>query len=329
MASSPVTELHRTSVVVDGLNASNFYSPRVWERLHEGGVTAVNATLAAWHSAAETLKTIGDFFPMFDRNHDRIMPARSTADIARAKETGRVGVIFGFQDTAPLEGDLHRLQFYHGLGVRIIQLTYNFTNAVGSGNLAPDDAGLTPFGREVVAEMNRLGLLVDVSHCGPRTTLNAIAASQKPVAITHANPFARCPHPRNKSDEALRACAERGGVVGVVVFPPLLTCSGQATLDDYVDTIDYMVNLIGVEHVGLGPDFMEEMTPENSAAALAGMSPQALAQFAAVKPTSGFESISACGNVTSRLLARGYGAEAVQRIIGGNWVRLYREVWGE
>ncbi|MBI4788982.1 MAG: membrane dipeptidase [Chloroflexi bacterium] len=320
-------QFHRDSIIVDGLNASNFYEPRIFNRLHQGGVTAVNATIAAWHSLPETMKIIGDMLHAFEQYDELIMPVRHAADIQKAKASNRVGIIFGFQDTAPIGDNLRLLSVYQALGVRIIQLTYNHTNRVGSGNLVPNDEGLTPFGREVVAEMNRLGILVDVSHCGPRTTLDAIEASSKPIAFTHANPLALCQHPRNKSDDALKALAAKGGVVGVVVFPPLLTCSGQATVDDYVAAIDYLVNLIGIEHVGLGPDFMEEMTPEIAAQALRGMSPHALAAFTAVKPTAGFESIAACGNVTAALLAHGYSADDVKKIMGGNWLRLYQEVW--
>ena len=320
-------ELHRESIIIDGLNASNFYDPRIYERLSQGGITAVNATIAAWHNPTETIKTIGDMFADFRRFSNLITPVRQASDIQQAKATNRVGVILGFQDTAPIEDNLRLLAVYHALGVRIIQLTYNHTNRVGSGNLVPNDQGLTAFGREVIGEMNRLGILVDVSHCGPQTTLDAIEASPKPIAFTHANPIVRCSHPRNKTDDALKRLAAKGGVVGVVVFPPMLTCSGAATLDDYVATIDYLVNLIGIDHVGIGPDFMEEMTPEVSAQALKGMSPQALAQFQTVKPTVGFESISVCANVTAALLAHGYSVDDVKKIMGGNWLRLYSEVW--
>ncbi len=327
MDSLRALEFHRHSIVIDGLNASNFYAPAIFTRLQSGGITAVNTTIAAWHNLNETMKSIADFSAWFEEYSDAIMPARTVADIHAAKKSNRVGIIFGFQDTAPLEDNLRMLAVYHQLGVRVIQLTYNHTNSIGSGNLMPNDPGLTTFGREVIAEMNRLGILVDASHCGARTTLDAIEASQQPIAFTHANPLVRCGHPRNKSDDALKALAERGGVVGVVVFAPLLTCSGAATLSDYVATIDYLVNLIGIDHVGIGPDFMEEMTPEITAQALRGMPPQVLAQFQAVQPTVGFESIAACANVTNALLARGYAEQDTQKIMGGNWLRLYEQVW--
>jgi len=327
MSENDAARLHRESIVIDGLNASYFLDARVPERLHRGGITAVNGTIAAWHDLSETMALIADCLHLFEQHADLITPVRSPEDIETAKATERVGLILGFQDTAPIEDNLRLLFVYHALGVRIIQLTYNHKNLVGYGCLVSEDRGLTGFGRQVIAEMNRLGILVDVSHCGPRTTLEAIEASQAPIAITHANPHTLCPHPRNKTDGALKALATKGGVVGAVVFPPMLTGSPRATLEDYLATIDYLVELVGVDHVGLGPDFMEEMPEEVAEQALRGMPPEVKQQFLNIPPTQGFESISACPNVTRGLLARGYAVEDVKKIMGGNWLRLYKEVW--
>ncbi|MFH1928544.1 MAG: membrane dipeptidase [Chloroflexota bacterium] len=310
------SQLHQESIIVDGLNASHFLDERVLQRLHQGGVTAVNATIAAWHTLPETMDLIADCLYLFQQQEDLIMPVHSLADIETAKATNRVGLILGFQGTDPIHDNTRLLAVYHALGVRIMQLTYNHQNLVGCGCMVPEDEGLTEFGREVIAEMNRLGILVDVSHCGPRTTLEAIEASRRPIAFTHANPRAICAHTRNKTDEAFKALAARGGVVGAVVFAPLLTGSASATLNDYLATIDYLVELVGLEHVGLGPDFMEEMPEEVAVQALKGMPPEVLQQFAAIPPTEGFDSISACPNVTRGLLARGYSEENVKKIMG-------------
>ena len=320
-------QLHADSIVIDGLNASHFLDPRVLERLHQGGVTAVNATLAAWHSPAETLQMIEDLTKLMDERADIVMPARSVADIAAAKASGRVGMIFGFQDTAPIGDDLGMLATYHELGVRIIQLTYNTPNLVGCGCQSAQDTGLTAFGREAVHEMNRLGILVDLSHCGPATTMGAIAWSQKPVAITHSNTLRFFAHPRNKSDEVIRALVERGGVIGAVAFGGLMTRRVPATLADYIAAIDDLVTLVGVDHVALGPDFMEEMPAEVVAQVLKDLPPEVLKDFHAMPATQDFESVSAFPNVTARLLAQGYAVEDARRILGGNWLRLYSEVW--
>lgn len=320
-------QLHRATIVIDGLNASWFLDDGVISRLQQGGVTAVNATIAAWHEPADALDMIAQMLRQLDKHRDSTLLVRSVADIHSAKSAGKVGFILGFQDTAPIGDKLHLLRAYHELGVRIIQLTYNFENRVGFGCQAPEDRGLTAFGRELVAEMNRLGLLIDLSHCGPVTTLHAIALSSQPVAITHSNAASQFPHPRNKEDAAIRACAAKGGVIGALSFPAMLTQRLPATLADYIAAVDFLVGVAGLDHVGLGPDFMEEMPPDVVKIVLAGLPPQVTALMQSMPPVQGFASVAEMPNVTAALLAQGYSAQAVQQIMGGNWLRLYEAVW--
>ena len=197
------TTLHRESIVIDGLNASHFLEPKILDRLEAGGVTTVHATVAAWHDLPETMALIAAHQALLRSYADRIMAVRETADIHRAKGTGRVGILLGFQGTDPIEDNLQMLAVYRDLGVKIMQLTYNATNRVGSGYRVPEDHGLTPFGRDVIADMNRLGILIDLSHCGDRTTNEAIEASRRPVAITHANSRRFSNQARNKAPETL------------------------------------------------------------------------------------------------------------------------------
>ncbi len=321
------TQQHRDSIIIDGLNASWFLSDGVIERIHCGGTTAVNATIAAWHDPAATLDMIGQMYRQIDQHSDSALLVRRVDDIHAAKTAGKTGFILGFQDTSPIADKLHLLRVYHELGVRIIQLTYNFENLVGFGCQAPEDRGLTEFGRQVVAEMNRLGLLIDLSHCGPRTTLEAIDRSAQPVAITHSNPAARFPHPRNKSNEAIKACAARGGVIGAIAFPAMLTPNLPATLDDYVNTINDLVEVAGIDHVGIGPDFMEEMPAEVAAVVLKGLPVDVVNFMQSIPPVQDFTSAADMPNVTARLLARGYSAADTQKIMGGNWLRLYEQTW--
>jgi membrane dipeptidase len=320
--------LHASSIVIDGNNASNFLDPRILERLHRGGVTAVNATVAAWHGPEEARSLVDAFRTLAEKRRDIVRPVLSTEDIHRAKAEGKVGLIIGFQDTAPVGNDLKRLAVWHEAGVRIMQLTYNAPNLVGCGCQAAVDGGLTPFGRDVVREMNRLGILIDASHCGPVTTLQAIGASAKPISFTHANLLRFHANPRNKSEEAARALAAKGGVIGAASFVGLLTAKPPATTDTYVAAIDDLVSLIGIGHVGLGPDFMEEMTAQVAAQALKDLPPAVLAQFMAAPPTKGFESVSEFPNVTASLLASGRSIAEARKLLGENWLRLYGEVWG-
>jgi membrane dipeptidase len=320
-------KLHREAIVIDGLNASYFFNSGVRKRLGQGGVTAVNATIAAWHSLPEIMDLIADYYQLFNDHKDRIMQIRSTKDIEKAKKKSVTGMIFGFQDTAPIHGNPRMLSVYHALGVRVIQLTYNQKNRIGCGCMAKKDSGLTRLGREVVSEMNRLGILIDLSHCGHRTTLDAIAASSQPAAFTHANPLALARSPRNKPDEAFIALAAKGGVAGVVLLPSWLTHHGKATVEDYLNAIDYLVSLIGIDHVGLGTDFMEAVPSETLATALQGISEETLKTYYADRVVKGFESADRFPNITKGLLARRYSMGDVKKIIGGNWMRLYKEVW--
>ena len=166
------------------------------------------------------------------------MPVHHTADIRTAKQTGRTGIILGFQNTSAIEEDLDLLTTFHDLGVRVMKLTYMEANLVGQGCLERIDAGITGFGQEVIAEMNRLGILIDLSHVGQRTTLEAIEFSQQPVAFTHTNPASICNHPRNQPDETIKAVAAKGGLVGATVFPPFLPSGNDSTLDDFVRVVN-------------------------------------------------------------------------------------------
>jgi len=319
--------LHEEAIVIDGLNASYFFNEAVLRRIRQGGITAFNGTVAAWHSLPETMNLIGDYYRLFEERPDWIMQVRTVEDIHKAKARGCAGMVFGFQDTNALGGNLRMLAVYHALGVKIIQLTYNDENAVGCGCMAPADKGLTPFGRDVVAEMNRLGMLVDLSHCGHQTTMDAIEASKGAVAFTHANPLALAKSPRNKPDEAFKALAAKGGVAGVVRLPAWLTHRGQAGLEDYLKAVDYLVELIGVDHVGLGTDFMEELPAEIMTASLKGISPENLQKYYSSTIVEGFESPAEFPAVTAGLLSRGYSHGDVKKIIGGNWLRLFEKVW--
>jgi len=320
-------QLHQQSIIIDGLNASYFKDETVLENLHRGGVTAVNATIAAWHNYDETMKMLDDIHALIDTCSNYVMQVTTAADIETAKTSQKVGMILGFQDTAPMEDNLSYLERYHQAGVRIIQLTYNIKNLVGCGCLEATDSGLTGFGREAIAEMNRLGILIDLSHCGPRTTLEGIDASAKPVAITHTDPAARCVAPRNKSDEILLTLKEKQGVVGAMAMPLTLTGKPKATLADYLDAIDYFVELLGHDHVGIGPDFMEKMPMEIKKQVLKDIPLKSLFTILRVRPLKNLESVTKCGNITAGLLDRDYSEQQVKKIMGLNWLRLYKQVW--
>ena len=324
---SDPNRFHQEIMIVDGLNASWFFNDEVLKKLHQGGVTAANTTVAAWQGPAESIDLIGQMFQQLDKHRDIARQIQTVDDIHTSKSENRVGCIFGFQDTAPIGDQLHLLQVFYKLGVRIIQLTYNTENRVGYGCQATEDKGLTSFGHQVIAEMNRLGILIDLSHCGPKTTMEAIEYSTQPVAVTHANPASQFPHPRNKSDEIIRALAAKSGVIGALSFPAMLTDKLPSTVDDYLNVIDYLVDMVGTDVVALGPDFMEYMPRAIEDAALQNLPPEMQELFRSMPPVERFSSVSDMPNITSGLLDRGYSETDVAKIMGENWIRLYGQVW--
>ncbi len=317
------------------------YTDAMIANARASGITAVNVTVngngttgaAAFESTVRALAFLQRELAV---HADAFLPIRTIADIARARETSRLGLIAGFQDATMLESDLSRVELFHQLGVRIIQLTYNVRNLVGDGCLEPGNAGLSGFGRDVVRRMNELGMLVDLSHCGRRTTTDAIAASTKPVAVTHSGCSALADLPRNKTDEQLRLLADKGGVVGIYTMPFLRT-SGQPTADDFVRHVEHAVQVCGEDHVGVGSD--NSITPLE-------LTPEFRALHAGFVQERRRRGISAPGeseevfnyvpelNVPRRmeriadmLAARKHSSARIEKILGGNWLRLFGAVW--
>ncbi|MBW2308944.1 MAG: dipeptidase [Deltaproteobacteria bacterium] len=320
---------HKELIVIDALNVSN-WSEEVFKDIQKGGVTAVNATVAIWENFKDTMKLLIEWNERFEKFEDTIFQVRSTADILKAKETGKVGIILGFQNTAPIEEELGFLQIFYQLGIRIIQLVYMQQNFIGGGCLEEKDSGLSKFGVEVVEEMNRLGILIDLSHVGNQTCRDAIEASEKPVCFTHANPFSLFAHPRNKSDDLLKAIAAKGGVVGANLIPSFLKSGVKSTLDDFVDVIDYLVNLIGIDHVGIGTDFPIEQ-PESFYDRIVTGSCKRKGlgikfPFPMVLP-EGIRMPSEFPNITNSLARRGYDDESIRKVMGQNFLRLFDEIW--
>lgn len=327
--------IYDESVVIDGLNVSNWDSPAVFESLSSGGTTAINATVAAWENFQETLAHIAGWAERFERYSDTLIQVRTVDDIMRAKQEGRVGVILGFQNASPVENDLARFAIFKQLGVGIIQVTYHERNLLGSGCYERRDDGLSNFGLDAVREMNRVGILVDLSHVGETTTLETIEHSEKPVAVTHANAKSYYDVPRNKADEALKLLAEKGGVVGATAITSFLRTRDASTLEDYVDAIDHTVELIGIDHVGIGTDFTQDQpqqfwryigSQQGTKYPATFTDPSVNFNEVQLYP-KGLETPDEMPNLAGALVKRGYGANDIAKILGGNWLRLLQEVW--
>jgi membrane dipeptidase len=304
------------------------------------GLTAVNLTVGTVgryaHDYDGAVEGIAHWDSEIAAHPDVLMKLHRADDLAEAKRSGRLAIIYGFQDTTPLGEDLDRLDVFRGLGVRIIQLTYNRRNLVGDGCLEPGDAGLSLFGRELVERMNARDVLVDLSHCGRRTTDEAIALSKKPVAITHAGCAAVADLPRNKNDATLRKLAERGGVIGIYLMPYLRT-GGQPMASDVVAHIEHALNVCGEDHVGIGTDgplssvqltaeykkaFADEIAERRQRGVSAPGETTAVYTFVPdLNTPRRFETIA------SLLAKRRIPDRVIEKVLGGNFLRLFAQTW--
>ena len=331
---SEARRIYDEAIVIDGLNVSNWESDAVFERLRAGNVTAINATVATWENFLQTMDHLSAWMRRF-RERDDILQVKETADIHAAKKLGKTGIILGFQNASPIENDLDRLGLFLALGVRVIQVTYHETNLLGSGCWERNDAGLSNFGIDAVREMNRLGIVVDLSHVGPKTTLDAIEVSEQPVAITHANARTFCGHRRNKDEEALVALAEKGGVVGATSFANFLPRGFDSTVEDFVDAIDDMVERIGIDHVAIGTDsthdqpleFWHYISSQQGTKFPSTFADGSIPYTELSFQPKGIDSPAEFPNLADALANRGYGGEDITRLLGGNWMSLFERVW--
>ncbi|MGE3832440.1 MAG: membrane dipeptidase [Parvibaculaceae bacterium] len=247
---------HERGIVIDCLQYCR-YSEEVFRDLRAGGVDAIHVTIAYHEDFRETVENIVDWNGLFARHGDLIFPGRSAADVRRARAEGRTAVFFGLQNCSPIEDDIGLVQICHELGVRFMQLSYNNQSLLASGCYENEDSGITRMGREVIAEMNRLGMVVDMSHSGTRSTLEAIAISKRPIAVTHANPHSWHPVVRNKTDDVLRALAESGGMLGFSLYPHHLKNGSATTLEEFCTMVAHAAELIGIAHLGIGSDLCQ------------------------------------------------------------------------
>jgi membrane dipeptidase len=323
-----MADLHADMTIVDGLIISR-WSRSVFEDMRKGGLTAANCTCSVWEEFEATMRNVAEWKRLLRENADLVTQVHTTADIRRAKREGRTGIILGFQNVTAFEDQLGYVQLFKELGVGVAQMAYNTQNLVGTGCYESRDGGLSDFGREIVAEMNRVGMLCDLSHVGPKTSEDVILASRKPVAYTHILPAALKAHPRNKTDAQIRFIAERGGFVGVTMFPPFLAKGNEASVDDLVAAIEHVVGIAGEDSVGIGTDF----TQDQDAAFFEWLThdkgyARRLTTFAEVVNPLGLRTIGEFPNLTRAMEKAGWPERRIRKVMGENWVRVLGEVWG-
>ena len=322
------TELHNDAIVIDGLICAK-WERALFEDMAKGGLTAANCTVSFWENFEGTVRNIVEMNNLIEENSDLVMKVRTTADILKAKELGKTGIMMGFQNAHAYEDQLGYVQVFKDLGVGVVQMAYNTQNLIGTG-CYERDGGLSDFGREIIGEMNRVGVMCDLSHVGSKTSEEVILESKKPVCYSHCLPSGLKDHPRNKSDEELKFIADHGGFIGVTMFAPFLKNGIDSTIEDYVEAIAYIVNIAGVDQVGIGTDFtqghdkafFEWLTHDKGYA-------RRLTNFGKIINPAGIRTVGEFPNLTDALLKHGFSAEDVAKIMGGNWVRVLKDVWGE
>jgi len=332
---TPGLDLHRDAIVIDGtcplLRRKEFVDWYI-----EGGATACAPTVGSTASAEDTLRNLGSWHRLLATRSD-LKLIEHAAQIPTAKQARQLGLVFHFQGADPIENDLDLVEAFHALGVRMVQLAYNIRNRVGDGCEEAANAGLSRFGRDLVQRLNETRTIVDGSHTGERTTLEAIDASTRPFVFSHANAKAVHACPRNISDTQIKAAAATGGLIGINGFPAFVGPSPTPTIDDFLRHLDHVVELVGIEHAALGIDYYEGMHPVANAEEAANMYRQQVAVrrwSAEVYPPpphhypAGMATPKELPNLTERLLAHGYSPAETRKILGENWLRVMRSVWG-
>ena len=319
------------AIRIDCLQYCN-WSETIFRQMREGGLDAVHVTICYHENFRETVANIEAWNRRFERWPALIMPGRSAADVHAAQASGRTAIVFGFQNCSPIEDDIGLVEVAHALGARFMQLSYNNQSLLATGCYETEDAGITRMGRGVIREMNRVGLVVDMSHSAERSTLEAIEISQRPIAITHANPHAWHPALRNKSDTVLRALAESGGMLGFSLYPHHLQGGGACTLQSFCEMVARTVEVMGVAHVGIGSDLCQgqpdgvvewmrtgrwsrEVDYGEGSKANAGFPPQ----------PAWFRDNRDFPNLERGLRSAGFSVDEVAAVIGGNWLRFFEQ----
>lgn len=329
-------KLHNSAIVIDGacplLRKSSYLD---WYK--EGGCTVVAPTVGLGLDAGGALREIGGWLRLIDSRDDLLL-VRKGSDVDRAKKEGKLGILMHFQGTQPIENDLRLVDAYKALGISIVMLTYNQKSLVGDGCEERTDAGLSNFGVDLVKRLNEQRIIVDCSHTGLQTTLDAMSHSSRPVVFSHSNVRAVHDVKRNITDEQIRMVAASGGLVGMNAFPPTVSPNAKPSLDDFLRHFEHIIKLAGVDHVALGLDFFTHQSGVVSDADAKIYYDDSIRVGRWRKETyppppylypEGIETPKSLANLTKGLLEREYAPDDVKKIMGGNWRRVIMAVLGD
>lgn len=319
-------DIHARSMIIDAACPGAYWTDN-YEKWLAGGVTCCWVTVAGADSCRTAMTNIAELYRLVREHSDRLLLATTTDDIRRAKEVGKLAVVMQFQGTHPVEYDPNLVELYWRLGVRVVQLAYNQRSPVCDGCEEPGDAGLSTLGRQVVDELNRLGIAVDLSHTGLRASREAIEVSTMPCIVSHANAAVVHSSKRNLPDDLIRAVAANGGVIGLNGFPAFVAAKQRPTLDDLIDHLVHIDALVGSGHVGLGLDYYEaSRRMYDKHIANGTWRPESYPPPPWNFP-AGIEDPSTLEHLTDRLAQRGFADDEIRGVLGENWIRVLDGVW--
>ena len=327
--------LHAKSIVIDAVCPLPMDEPDYLDWYRQGGVTALAPSMGSTESTRIMLNRLAAWQRLLQGRDDLVL-VRRAQDVRDAKKTGRLGIYLHIQGTDPIEDNLDLINLYKALGVGVIQLTYNVKNRVGDGCEERTDSGLSRFGIKVVERLNEAHVIVDCSHTGLKTSLEAIERSSAPVVLSHSNVRSVCQSARNVPNELIDAIAHSGGVIGMVGFPAMVGNGSKPTIGQFVDHIDAVVQRVGINHVGLGIDYYHgQVGVATDEVAIRSYNEFVRAGLwgAAYPPPphhypQGIETPRTLPSLTECLLERGYSESDAAKVLGENWLRVMERVWG-
>ncbi len=319
---------------IDALQYSN-WSEKIFRQMNEGGITAVHVTICYHEDFQEMVQNVIAWNHRFEQYSELIFQGRIADDVRTAHEEGRTAIFFGFQNCSPIEDNIGLVEVCHQLGARFMQLSYNNQSLLAAGCYERDDPGITRMGRQVISEMNRVGLVVDMSHSAHRSTLEAIEISERPIAITHANPSYWHDALRNKSDDVLKALAESGGMLGFSMYPHHLKDKSDCQLEDFCGMIARTADMMGVESIGFGSDLCQDQPDSvvewmrNGTWTREKDFGEGSASFAGFpEQPNWFKDNRDFKNILNCLRKTGFSEIEVERIAGLNWLDFFERSFG-
>ena len=323
-----------TPLIIDALQYSN-WSEKIFRQMNEGGVSAVHVTICYHEDFQEMVENIIAWNRRFEQYSELIFHGLGVDDVRKAHSEGRTAVFFGFQNCSPIEDNIGLVEVCHQLGARFMQLSYNNQSLLATGCYEEDDPGITRMGRQVIREMNRVGLVVDMSHSARRSTLEAIEISERPIAITHANPSFWFTALRNKSDDVLKALAESGGMLGFSMYPHHLKGKSDCLLEDFCSMIARTAEMIGVKHIGFGsdlcqdqPDSVVEWMRNGTWTKERDFGEGSAGQAGFPVQPEWFRDNRDFKNILNSLRKTGFSEDEVARIAGLNWLDFFERSFG-